>query len=135
MIGVSAKVASLEMILITVIGAVRNGTAGELAGTDVIMPSAPRDWANLTTGAVTEARLDDQVVRVLLPYYALDQDENYPSINFDRYVVDGSDHIYQTGIEAATLLKNRNRAAGEKGGLPLANQDVGGASTGRPARL
>lgn len=107
-------------------GAVRNGTAGELAGTDVIMPSAPRDWANLTTGAITEARLDDQVIRVLLPYYALDQDKDYPSINFDRYVVDGSDHIYQTGVEAATLLKNRNRAAGEKGGLPLANQDVGG---------
>ncbi|GHJ89846.1 hypothetical protein NliqN6_6248 [Naganishia liquefaciens] len=106
-------------------GAVRNGTAGELAGTDVIMPSAPADWANLTTGAITEARLDDQVVRVLLPYYALDQDEDYPSINFDRYVVDGSDHIYQTGVEAATLLKNRDRAAGEKGGLPLANQDVG----------
>ena len=94
------------------------------------MPSAPADWANLTTGAITEARLDDQVARVLLPYYALDQDEDYPSINFDRYVVDGSDHIYQTGVEAATLLKNRDRAAGEKGGLPLANQDVGGASTG-----
>jgi hypothetical protein len=35
---------------------------------DVIMPSAPADWANLTTGAITEARLDDQVARVLLPY-------------------------------------------------------------------
>jgi hypothetical protein len=106
-------------------GAVRNGTAGELAGTDVIMPFAPPDWANTTLGAITEERITEQVLRVLIPYYALDQDNDYPSIDFDRYVVNGSDNIYQTGVEAVTLLKNRNRAGGEKGGLPLGNQDVG----------
>ncbi|KAI5452604.1 hypothetical protein NCC49_000764 [Naganishia albida] len=106
-------------------GAVRNATAGELAGTDVIMPFAPAAWANTSTGVITEERINEQVIRVLLPYYALDQDDDYPTINFDRYVVEESDNIYQTGVEAVTLLKNRNRAAGEKGGLPLANQDVG----------
>ncbi|KAJ9116758.1 hypothetical protein QFC20_000694, partial [Naganishia adeliensis] len=106
-------------------GAVRNATAGELAGTDVIMPFAPAAWANTSTGVITEERINDQVLRVLLPYYALDQDDDYPTINFDRYVVEESDNIYQTGVEAVTLLKNRNRAGGEKGGLPLANQDVG----------
>lgn len=89
------------------------------------MPFAPAAWANTSTGVITEERINDQVIRVLLPYYALDQDDDYPSINFDRYVVEESDNIYQTGVEAVTLLKNRNRAGGEKGGLPLANQDVG----------
>ncbi|KAJ9094321.1 hypothetical protein QFC19_008006 [Naganishia cerealis] len=106
-------------------GAVRNATAGELAGTDVVMPFAGPGWANTTSGAIPESRLDDQVVRVLLPYYALDQDQNYPTVNFERYVVDGGDNIYQTGLEAVTLLKNRDRAAGQQGGLPLGKQDVG----------
>ncbi|KAJ9118115.1 hypothetical protein QFC22_004015 [Naganishia vaughanmartiniae] len=108
-------------------GAVRNATAGENAGTDVIMPFAPPGWANTTTtgGAITEARLNDQILRVLLPYYALDQDKDYPSVDFDRYVVDSSDHIYRAGVEAVTLLKNRDRSAGQQGGLPLGKQDVG----------
>lgn len=89
------------------------------------MPVSPPDWANTTSGAITEARITEQVLRVLIPYYALDQDNNYPSIDFDRYVVNGSDTIYQAGVEAVTLLKNRNRAGGEQGGLPLGTQDVG----------
>jgi hypothetical protein len=90
------------------------------------MPFAPPGWANTTGGAITEARLNDQILRVLLPYYALDQDKDYPTVNFDRYVVDSGDNIYQTGVEAVTLLKNRDRSAGQQGGLPLGKQDVGG---------
>lgn len=89
------------------------------------MPFAPAGWGNTSTGHITEDRINDQVLRVLLPYYALDQGSGYPTVDFDRYVVEGSGNIYQTGVEAVTLLKNRDRAAGEKGGLPLANQDVG----------
>lgn len=106
-------------------GAVTDPIKGEVAGTDVIMPFAPPGWGNTSTGVITEERINDQVLRVLLPYYALDQAVDYPTVDFDRYIVEGCDNIYQTGVEAITLLKNRNRAGGEIGGLPLANQDVG----------
>jgi hypothetical protein len=98
-------------------------SAGELAGTDVIMPFSFQDWG---TKVIPDERIDDQVIRVLLPYFALDQDKQYPKVDLNRYVVDGGNSIYRAGVESVTLLKNRDRNAGEKGGLPLPNQDVGG---------
>ncbi|CAF4316522.1 unnamed protein product, partial [Rotaria sordida] len=58
---------------------------------------------------ITEERIDDMIIRLLTPYYLFGQDQEYPSLNLDRNVIE--DH-YKINQEIATagiiLLKNTN---------------------------
>ncbi|QRV89392.1 glycoside hydrolase family 3 protein [Ceratobasidium sp. AG-Ba] len=110
-----------------------------LGGMDMAMPGlgfwGPQLVALVRNGTVPEARLDDMVHRILLPYYVLGQDKNFPALQYNiggignqQYLaltpgntnVDvQADHyklIRKIGEESATLLKNKRR---DGGGLPL----------------
>jgi len=67
-------------------------------------------------GTVTEQRLDEQVTRALIPYYALGQDQDFPSSNLSRVVfADDAKVAYDIAKESITMVKN---AEGSRG-LPL----------------
>ena len=94
-------------------------------------------WGNgvleqgVLNGTVTEARLDEQVVRALTPYFALGQDDaDFPTTNLSRIVFapNASDIAYQVAKEGITLVKN----VGSGRGLPLVSpRSLGCESTGR----
>ncbi|CAF4890357.1 unnamed protein product [Rotaria sp. Silwood1] len=95
-------------------GATKTGVQSALAGLDVDMPGDDGLMGfNLVQAVknrmITEERIDDMIIRVLTPYYLLGQDQEYPSLNLDRNVVE--DH-YKINREIATagiiLLKNTN---------------------------
>ncbi|CAF1384340.1 unnamed protein product [Rotaria sp. Silwood1] len=95
-------------------GATKTGVQSALAGLDVDMPGDDGLMGfNLVQSVknrmITEERIDDMIIRVLTPYYLLGQDQEYPSLNLDRNVVE--DH-YKINREIATagiiLLKNTN---------------------------
>ncbi|BGP29001.1 hypothetical protein JCM10296v2_000737 [Rhodotorula toruloides] len=74
-------------------------------------------------GSVPEALLDDKIVRLLTPYFALDQG-SLPSIDFNRYVAskDSASVARKIAEESITLLENSNKPGR---GLPLKNlQDL-----------
>ena len=130
-------------------GATHSGLPAITAGLDMDMPGSIRGSStasyfgmNLTmavqNGSLPESRLDDMVLRVMTPYFFLQQDNGYPTIdqssaelnNFDAATANYSwsfagqsnrdvrgDHaqiIRQLGAEATVLLKNT-------GSLPLAS--------------
>ncbi|WVF67475.1 hypothetical protein IAT40_002231 [Kwoniella sp. CBS 6097] len=111
--------------VVTDFGAVFNGTAAAESGTDFIAPGGANSvWAKsfwqeaINNGSVTEARLDDAVTRNLLAYYALHQDaDDYPTPDFQRWVVNSSEIITDVAREAITLVKN---SADGAAGLPIA---------------
>jgi beta-glucosidase len=79
--------------------AVHSGVASIEAGLDMDMPGWPRDrvvinetqsyssffGGNITTGVnngtIDTERLDDMITRIMTPYYALNQDEDFPSVD------------------------------------------------------
>jgi beta-glucosidase len=92
--------------------AVRNGVEAALAGLDLDMPGFDglMGYSLLSAvqnGSISEARIDDMVVRVLTPYYLLGQDQNYPTHNSaldmtaDHYLINR-----QVGTAGIILLKN-----------------------------
>ncbi|KAB5590285.1 Beta-glucosidase [Ceratobasidium theobromae] len=110
-----------------------------LGGMDMTMPGTGFWGADLValvnSGAVPTARLDDMVHRILTPYYALGQDKNFPSVQYNTGGIASesyislnpgntninvqADHyklIRQIGEQSATLLKNVRTTGG---GLPL----------------
>jgi len=94
-------------------------------------------WGNgvleqgVLNGTVTEARLDEQVIRALTPYFALGQDDaDFPTTNLSRIVFapNASDIAYQVAKEGITLVKN----VGSGRGLPLVSpRSLGRESTDR----
>ena len=112
-------------------GAAQNAfTSTNVGGTDINMPGGGipvpglDPWGNgvleqgVLNGTVTEARLDEQVVRALTPYFALGQDEaDFPTANLSRIVLapNASVVAYQVAMEGITLVKN----VGGGRGLPL----------------
>jgi len=94
-------------------------------------------WGNgvleqgVLNGTVTEARLDEQVVRALTPYFALGQDDaDFPTTTLSRIVFasNASDVAYQVAKEGITLVKN----VGSGRGLPLVlPRSLGRESTDR----
>jgi beta-glucosidase len=95
-------------------GATKVGVESALGGLDIEMPG--RDglmgYALLQAvknGSITEARIDDMVIRILAPYFLLGQDQNYPQLNLsydatrDHYLVNR--HVGTAGM---ILLKNTN---------------------------
>ncbi|QRV89390.1 glycoside hydrolase family 3 protein [Ceratobasidium sp. AG-Ba] len=110
-----------------------------LGGMDMTMPGTgfwgPELVKLVQNGTVPMARLDDMVHRILLPYYALGQDKNFPALQYNTagilnqlYIALNpgntnvnvqADHyklIRKIGEESATLLKNKRTNGG---GLPL----------------
>lgn len=78
-------------------GGTHSGLDSALSGLDMDMPG-PINWGsdsstnsyfgnNLTAminnGSLSESRLDDMVKRILTPYYYLNQDSDYPTIDLD----------------------------------------------------
>ena len=130
-------------------GATHAGVDAIQAGLDMNMPGGisflapePSFWGgNLTTavqnGSLPESRVDDMILRIMTPYYQLNQDQGYPTIdpsvvplNFfapstwvydfdlngtsDRDVrANHGQHIREMGSAGTVLLKNVN------GALPL----------------
>ncbi|CAF1076326.1 unnamed protein product [Rotaria sordida] len=93
-------------------GATKVGVESALGGLDIEMPG--RDglmgYALLPAvknGSITEARINDMIIRILAPYFLLGQDQDYPSLNLnndatrDHYLLNR--HIGTAGI---ILLKN-----------------------------
>lgn len=87
---------------------------------------SPLDWdsfsAGLANGSLTQSRLDDMVVRTVLPYYYVGiENENFTTVSSDysAYRDIRGNHsaiIRKIGGESLSLLKNNN----ENGlGLPL----------------
>ncbi|CAF4357342.1 unnamed protein product, partial [Rotaria sordida] len=85
-------------------GATKTGVQSALAGLDVDMPGGDGLMGfNLVRAVknrmITEERIDDMIIRLLTPYYLFGQDQEYPSLNLDRNVIE--DH-YKINQEIAT---------------------------------
>ncbi|KIR74944.1 beta-glucosidase [Cryptococcus deuterogattii CA1014] len=114
-------------------GAQHSGVVSANTGLDMSMPgdivlgSLTSYWgSNLTesvkNGSVSEERLDDMVERIIAAYFLLDQDKDYPEVNFDSFRLSGSnnshvdvqdDHwkiIRKIGASSTVLLKNVDHA-------------------------
>ncbi|CAE6479889.1 unnamed protein product [Rhizoctonia solani] len=110
-----------------------------MGGLDMTMPGVGFWGADLVAlvnnGTVPVARLDDMVHRILMPYYALGQDKDFPSVQYNSSGINAqtylalnpgntnvnvqADHykvIRKIGEESTTLLKN---VRSNGGGIPL----------------
>lgn len=86
-------------------GAQHSGVVSANTGLDMSMPgdivlgSLTSYWgSNLTesvkNGSVSEERLDDMVERIIAAYFLLDQDKDYPEVNFDSFRLSGSNNSH-----------------------------------------
>lgn len=121
--------------------AVWNGVPAANAGTDFNAPGGPgagNAWTGsfwqkaIANGTVSQQRLDDAVTRNLLGFYALKQDTNFPTADFNRWVVRDGGIIRDIAREALTLVKNTEGTRG----LPILNTTKAiGSTSGRMAVL
>ncbi|GAA5831313.1 hypothetical protein JCM11251_007831 [Rhodosporidiobolus azoricus] len=93
-----------------------------LNGTDIVMPRSlfgAQLAAFVENGTVPETIFDDKILRILTPYFALDQ-ASLPEVDFTRYLASKSaDKVIRDIAEGSlTLLKNV-RSKENKHGLPL----------------
>lgn len=105
------------------VGGQKTGINAANAGMDF---SSSQYWSTstlgvgLTNGSFTEDRLNDMVIRNLIAYYHLNQDEGYPSLASatDRVDVRGNHSLLARtyAADSIALLKNTN------GALPLKNK-------------
>jgi beta-glucosidase len=94
--------------------ATKTGVESAITGLDIEMPGSdglmgfPLVQA-VKSGAITEARIDDMVTRLLAPYYLLSQDQGFPSLDLDRDAI-GDNYKINREVAAAgmVLLKNTN---------------------------
>lgn len=109
-------------------GALHGGAAAALAGLDMAMPGSGNLWgANLTqaakNGTVSEARIDDMVIRTIASYYQLGQDNGFPSPGVGMPLDLGKPHpvvdarntssksvLFDGAVEGHVLLKNKDKA-------------------------
>lgn len=117
-----------------------SGPLSANAGLDMMMPGdigfdqktsfwGPELLEAVRNGSVSAARFDDMAQRIVASWYLLEQDKNYPDVNFDSWHNGGvnnshvnvrKDHdvlIRQIGAASTVLLKNTDNA------LPLRNPD------------
>jgi beta-glucosidase len=60
-------------------------------------------------GKIPEARINDMIIRLLSPYYLLEQDQQYPTLDLDRDVLEDDYNINrQISMSGMILLKNIN---------------------------
>ena len=97
-------------------GATKTGVESALGGLDVEMPGGDGFLGysllhEVQSGSITEARVDDMIVRLLAPYFLLGQDQGYPSLDLNRDATEGNYRINrQVGTAGIVLLKNINGA-------------------------
>jgi len=95
-------------------GATKTGVDSALGGLDIDMPGNDglMGYALLPAvqnGTIPESGIDGMIVRILAPYYLLEQDQGYPSIDLDRNVVEDNYEINrQVSTAGIILLKNTN---------------------------
>jgi beta-glucosidase-like glycosyl hydrolase len=96
-------------------GATKTGVESALGGLDVDMPGDDGYLGHsllqaIQSGSITEARVNDMVIRILAPYFLLNQDQDYPSLDLGR---DTTENNYKLNRQLASsgiiLLKNVNR--------------------------
>lgn len=95
-------------------GATKTGVPSAVGGLDIEMPGGD-DFLGFSlvqavrSGSITEARVNDMIVRVLAPYFLLGQDQDFPTLDLDR---DATEDNYKVNREVGTagviLLKNTN---------------------------
>jgi beta-glucosidase len=95
-------------------GATKTGVESVLGGLDIDMPGHD-GLMGLTLvkfvqdGKIPEARIDDMITRLLSPYYLLEQDQQYPTIDLDRDALEDNYKINrQISMSGMILLKNIN---------------------------
>ena len=95
-------------------GATKTGVDSAVGGLDIEMPGGDGYLGNsliqaIQSGAITEARVNDMLVRVLAPYFLLNQDQGYPSLDLDRDATEDNYHLNrELGAAGIVLLKNTN---------------------------
>ena len=94
--------------------AIKTGVESVLVGLDIDMPGSDKFMGialveAVQSGKVPEARIDDMITRVLAPYYLLEQDQGYPTVDLDRDAL-GDDFVMnrQLSLAGMILLKNAN---------------------------
>ncbi|CAF1215218.1 unnamed protein product [Adineta steineri] len=97
-------------------GATKTGIESVLGGLDIDMPGGDGFMGSalvqaVKSGAVTEDRINDMIVRVLAPYYLLGQDQGFPTLDLDRDAIGDNYKINRlVGTAGIVLLKNTNNA-------------------------
>ncbi|BGP04927.1 hypothetical protein JCM10049v2_000729 [Rhodotorula toruloides] len=101
----------------TTLGAALNGTDYVEASEPSVNLFGAKLAPAIQNGSVPEALLDDKIIRMLVPYFALNQ-SSLPAVDYDRYVAsqETADTARKVAEEGITLLKN-NRTSNL--GLPL----------------
>ena len=95
-------------------GATKSGVESVLAGLDIDMPGNDKFMGlelvqAVRDGKVPEAKIDDMITRVLAPYYLLEQDQAYPTVDLNRDALGDNYEInHQIGLAGMILLKNTN---------------------------
>ena len=93
-------------------GATKTGVESALGGLDLEMPGGDDLMGSalapaVRNGSISQERIDNMVVRIMAPYYLLNQDQGYPSINLDGNFVKDNDKINHLLANAGMiLLKN-----------------------------
>ena len=93
-------------------GATKSGVESALGGLDIDMPRGDEFMGAallpaVKNGSVPESRINDMIIRNMAPYYLLQQDEGYPSLDLDRDAI-GDNYLInrQVGGAGMILLKN-----------------------------
>lgn len=95
-------------------GATKTGVDSALGGLDIEMPGGDGFLgASLVqavkSGIISENRINDMIVRVLAPYYLLNQDQGFPTLDLDRDATANNYMINRRlGTAGIILLKNTN---------------------------
>jgi beta-glucosidase len=95
-------------------GATKTGVESVLGGLDIDMPG--RDGLMgvalvkaVQDGKISETRINDMITRLLSPYYLLEQDQGYPTVDLDRDILGDNYKInHQVSVAGMILLKNTN---------------------------
>ncbi|CAF4840027.1 unnamed protein product [Rotaria sp. Silwood1] len=93
-------------------GATKVGIESALGGLDIEMPGQDGLMGYsllpaVKNGSITEARINDMIIRILAPYFLLGQDQDYPPLNLNNDVT--RDHYVLNryiGTAGIILLKN-----------------------------
>ena len=96
-------------------GATKSSVESVVGGLDIDMPGIDGFFRQseiqlVQQGQISETRINDMIIRLLTPYYLLEQDQQYPTIDIDR---DTTSNHYQINLELSRagmiLLKNTNQ--------------------------
>ncbi|KAH7378569.1 glycoside hydrolase family 3 protein [Cadophora sp. MPI-SDFR-AT-0126] len=104
--------------VVTDLNALHSGVGSALAGLDMAMPDGGKFWGpNLVeavkNGSVPEMRLDDMAVRILAPWYKMNQNKDFPEpATQDCRSPKTTDKpiLLQSAVEGHVLVKNSNNA-------------------------